>query len=144
VIVVEGEFGRVEEITLTYIVLRLWDARRLVMPINYFIEKPFQNWSRTTTDLIGSVFIPADYSLPVEDLRRELKRVLDTTSLWDQKLWALQVTDAKERTMEVRAIMSASNASRAFDLRCLVREHLIDFIQKNYPDALPKTRAHLS
>ncbi|CAN5804555.1 hypothetical protein BH24BAC1_BH24BAC1_07940 [soil metagenome] len=144
VILVEGEFGRVEEITLTYIVLRLWDARRLVMPINYFIEKPFQNWSRTTTDLIGSVFIPADYSLPVEDLRRELKRVLDTTSLWDQKLWALQVTDAKERTMEVRAIMSASNASRAFDLRCLVREHLIDFIQKNYPDALPKTRAHLS
>lgn len=144
VIVVEGEFGRVEEITLTYIVLRLWDARRLVLPINYFIEKPFQNWSRTTTELIGSVFFHSDYSLPVEEVRQELKRILDATDLWDQRLWALQVTDAKERTIEVRAIMSASNASRAFDLRCLVREQLIGFIQSNHPQSLPKTRAQLN
>lgn len=144
VIVVEGEFGRVEEITLTYIVLRLWDARRLVLPINYFIEKPFQNWTRSTTDIIGSVFFHADYSLPVEEVRAELKRILDNTDLWDKKVWALQVTDAKERTIEVRAIMSAANASRAFDLRCLVREQLIGFVQKKHPQSLPKTRALLS
>jgi small-conductance mechanosensitive channel len=144
VVVVEGEFGRVEEITLTYIVLRLWDARRLILPINYFIEKPFQNWSRTTTDIIGSVFFHADYSLPVDEVRLEFKRILDGTDLWDKRVWALQVTDAKEKTIEVRAIMSASNASRAFDLRCLVREKLVGYVQQNFPQSLPQTRALLS
>jgi small-conductance mechanosensitive channel len=144
VLVVEGEWGKVEEITMTYVVLRIWDSRRLVLPINYFIEKPFQNWTRTSADLLGTVFIYADHSLPVEAVRAELKRLLESSDLWDKRAWALQVTDVKERTIEIRALMSAANSSRAFDLRCLVREKLISFIQENYPQSLPKTRAQLS
>ncbi len=140
VLVVEGEWGRVEEITFTYVVLRLWDERRLVLPINYFIEKPFQNWTRTGSQLVGTVFIYTDYSLPVEEVRAELKRLVEQNPLWDQRVCVLQVTDSKERTMELRALMSASNSSRAFDLRCEIREQLVAFIQTKYPDSLPKTR----
>ncbi len=141
VLIVEGEWGRVEEITLTYVVVCIWDQRRLILPINYFIEKPFQNWTRISADILGTAFIYVDYTLPVEAVRTELTRLLESSPLWDKRVNVLQVTDIKEHTMELRALMSAANSSQAFDLRCFVRENLVTFIQKNYPDSLPKTRA---
>jgi small-conductance mechanosensitive channel len=141
VLIVESEWGRVEEITLTYVVVCIWDQRRLILPINYFIEKPFQNWTRISADILGTVFIHVDYTLPVEAVRNELTRLLESNALWDKRVNVLQVTDAKEQTMELRALMSAANSSHAFDLRCYVRENLVTFIQKNYPESLPKTRA---
>jgi small-conductance mechanosensitive channel len=143
VVIVEGEWGRIEEITLTYVVVKIWDLRRLVVPITYFIEQPFQNWTRTSADLLGTVFLYLDYTVPMAELREELKRILEASPLWDQKVCVLQITDTKERTIEVRALMSARDAGQAFDLRCEVREKLIDFLQRNYPHALPRTRAHL-
>src|SRR5580692_3938789 len=139
-IVLEGEWGWVEEINTTYIVVRLWDLRRLIVPLSYFIEKPFQNWTHTTADLLGTVMIYADYTAPIPELREELHRVLETTELWDKKTWALQVTDATERTIQIRALMSARNGPAAFDLRCLVRERLVQFLREKYPFALPKQR----
>ncbi|GAB2951377.1 mechanosensitive ion channel [Hymenobacter coalescens] len=141
VLVVEGEWGRVEEITFTYVVLRIWDERRMVLPLNYFIEKPFQNWTRTTAQLLGTVFIYTDYTIPVEAVRQELQRIVAAHPLWDRRVCVLQVTDSKERTLELRALVSASNSSNAFDLRCAVREQLVAFIQLHYPHCLPKTRA---
>lgn len=141
VLVVEGEFGRVEEITLTYVVLKLWDNRRLVLPLNYFIQKPFQNWTRTSSDILATVYLYTDYSLPLEPVRQEFNRILAATDLWDKRVSGLQVTDSKERTMELRALMSAHSSGTAWDLRCHVREALIVFIQKNYPEALPQTRS---
>ncbi|AHJ97008.1 mechanosensitive ion channel family protein [Hymenobacter swuensis] len=141
VLVVEGEWGRVEEITFTYVVLRIWDERRLVLPLNYFIEKPFQNWTRSTSQLLGTVFLYTDYTIPVEAVRTELKRVVAANPLWDQRVCVLQVTDSKERTLELRCLVSASNSSRAFDLRCEVREQLVRFIQEQHPESLPKTRS---
>ncbi|GAB2779667.1 small-conductance mechanosensitive channel [Hymenobacter luteus] len=140
VLVVEGEWGRVEEITFTYVVLRIWDERRLVLPLNYFIEKPFQNWTRTTSQLLGTVFLYTDYTIPVEAVRTELQRLVEENPLWDGRVCVLQVTDSKERTLELRCLVSASNSSRAFDLRCAVREQLVLFIQQHYPESLPKTR----
>jgi small-conductance mechanosensitive channel len=143
VLVVEGEWGRVEEITFTYVVLKIWDERRLVLPLNYFIEKPFQNWTRSSAQLLGTAFLYADYTVPVEALRTELCRLLADNPLWDQRVCALQVTDSKERTVELRCLMSAANASALFDLRCFVREHMMTFLQANYPESLPRTRALL-
>lgn len=140
VLVVENEWGRVEEITLTYVVLRIWDQRRLVLPINYFIEKPFQNWTRTNSELLGTVFLYLDYTAPIEALRQELARVLKETHLWDGRVGILQVTESKERTLELRILVSAADSSASFDLRCFVREKLVGFIQKNYPECLPVTR----
>lgn len=143
VVVVEGEWGRIEEITLTYVVVRIWDSRRLIVPISYFLEKPFQNWTRTSSDLLGTVFLYADYSLPVDAIRMELVNILrrpDVQNLWDENKAIVQVTDATESTLQIRILVSAANSSDAFDLRCAVREHMIDFITKNYPDALPKKR----
>jgi small-conductance mechanosensitive channel len=143
VLVVEGEWGKVEEITLTYVVLHIWDQRRLILPINYFIEKPFQNWTRLSAEIIGTVFIYADYSLPINELRNEFDRLLTKHPLWDKRVKVVQVTDSKENVVEIRALMSAENSSNAFDLRCDIREGLIYFIQKNYPQSLPKVRATL-
>jgi small-conductance mechanosensitive channel len=140
VLVVEGEWGRVEEITLSYVVLNIWDQRRLILPINYFVEKPFQNWTRNSADILGTVFIYLDYTMPLDPLRQELTRLLDGDPLWDRRVNLLQVTNASERTMEVRALMSAANSSNAFDLRCHIREGLIRFVQEYYPDSLPVTR----
>ncbi|GFE83781.1 hypothetical protein GCM10011487_57810 [Steroidobacter agaridevorans] len=140
VVIVEGEWGRIEEITLTYVVVCIWDWRRLVLPISYFIEKPFQNWTRTSADVIGSVFLYVDYSVPLAPLRAELQRILEGSQLWDRKVSALQVTDTKQHTVEVRVIVSARDAGQAFDLRCDVREKLIAFLQKSYPDSLPRIR----
>jgi small-conductance mechanosensitive channel len=144
VLIVEGEWGRVEDITLTYVVLRIWDQRRLILPINYFITKPFQNWTRISADILGTVFIYMDYSIPIEPLRKEFDDLLSKTKLWDGKVKVLQVTDAKEKTIEIRMLMSSGNSSDAFDLRCFIRENMITFIQKNHPGGLPKIRAEIS
>lgn len=144
VLVVEGEWGRVEDITLTYVVLNIWDQRRLILPINYFIEKPFQNWTRTTSQLLGTVFLYLDYNTPVDAIRTEFDRLLDNTNLWDKRVKVIQVTDAKESTIEIRALMSARNSSQAFDLRCYIRENLINFLRDNYPESLPLQRVMLT
>lgn len=142
-VVVEGEWGWIEEINLTYVVVRIWDQRRLVLPTTYFLEKPFQNWTRTSADIIGSVFLYTDYTISFDALREELDRILAATYLWDKKVKVLQVTDSKELTVEIRILVSAKNSPTAWDLRVHVREKMIDFIQKNYPEALPKSRVVL-
>ncbi len=140
VLVVEGEWGRVEDITLTYVVLKIWDQRRLILPINYFIEKPFQNWTRTSSEILGTVFLYLDYNTPVDALRVEFERLLATTELWDKRVHGIQVTDAKVNCIELRVLVSAHNSSQAFDLRCYIREQLIKFIKNNYPESLPLNR----
>lgn len=142
-VVVEGEWGWIEEINLNYVVVRIWDQRRLILPSTYFLEKPFQNWTRTSADIIGSVFIHTDYTIPFEELRKELDRILEKTDLWDKKVKVLQVTDAKEFTVESRILVSARNSPTAWDLRVYVREKMVEFVQKNYPESLPKTRLSL-
>jgi small-conductance mechanosensitive channel len=143
VVVVEGEWGRVEEITLTYVVVRIWDRRRLILPVTYFIEHPFQNWTRVSADLLGSVFLYVDYSFPVDQLRNRLKDILEESSLWNRDVWVLQVTDVKERTLELRALMTASDSPALWDLRCEVREKLIAWIRDTCPEYLPRVRARL-
>jgi small-conductance mechanosensitive channel len=143
VVIVEGEWGRIAEITATYVVVRIWDDRRLVVPLNYFNEQPFQNWTRRSSDLLGTAFFHVDYTFPVEEGRRVLRDILESTDLWDGRVCVLQVTNATEQTVELRALMSATDASTAWDLRCYVRESFVKFLQENYPDALPKTRALL-
>jgi small-conductance mechanosensitive channel len=143
-VVVEGEWGWIEEITLTYVVIRIWDLRRLIVPISYFIEKPFENWTRTSADLIGTVFLYTDYTVPVEEVRQELTRILEKSKNWDKKVNVLQVTDMKEHTVELRILASAVDSSIAWNLRCEVREKLLEFLQKNYPSALPRTRVKLT
>lgn len=140
VLVVEGEWGKVEEITLTYVVLKIWDQRRLILPINYFIEKPFQNWTRISADITGAVFIYTDYDIPVGEIRKEATGFIAGSALWDRRVCAVQVTDAKETAIEIRILMSSVSSSANFDLRCAVREHMIDFIKTNYPGSLPKSR----
>jgi small-conductance mechanosensitive channel len=143
VVIVEGEWGWIEEIATTYVVVRIWDLRRLVVPVSYFIEHPFQNWTRVTADLLVTVFLYTDYTVPVEEVRQELHRILKTTDLWDGKAWGLQVTGASGHTVELRALMSATDSSKAWDLRCLVREKLITFLQQKYPQSLPRTRVEM-
>lgn len=143
VVIVEGEWGRIEEIGTTYVVVRLWDLRRLIVPLTYFIEKPFQNWTRVTADLLGTVYLYTDYTVPVEAVREKLQGVLEASGLWDGKVWGLQVTDTTEHTMQLRALMSAPDSSTAWDLRCHVREKLVEFLQAEYPASLPKARAEI-
>ncbi len=143
VVIVEGEWGRIEEITLTYVVIRIWDERRLVAPLSYFIEKPFQNWTRTSAELLGSVFVWVDYALPLDETRQALKEIIEASPLWDQRFWNLQVTDATEKTMQIRVLATAKDSSKAWDLRCDIREKLIAFIQKKHPRCLPQVRATL-
>ncbi|HEU5073394.1 MAG TPA: mechanosensitive ion channel family protein [Polyangiaceae bacterium] len=143
VVVVEGEWGRIEEITLTYVVIRIWDLRRLVVPVNYFLEKPFQNWTRVSTDLLGAAPLHVDYSAPLTELRAEFDRIVEASPLWDRQTKVLQVTDATDSTLVVRPLMSAKNASDAWDLRCEVREKLIQFLQQHHPHALPRRRAEI-
>jgi small-conductance mechanosensitive channel len=141
VVIVEGEWGRVEEITLTYVVVKIWDLRRLVLPITYFIEQPFQNWTRVSAELLGTVFLYVDYTVPVDQVREILHDLLQTSRYWDRKVWNLQVTNATERTVELRALMSASDASELWSLRCEIREKLLAEVQARFPGSLPKTRA---
>ena len=143
VVIVENEWGWIEEITLTYVVVRIWDQRRLIVPITYFLERPFQNWTRKTAELLGTVFKYVDYRAPIDELRRELERIVTETDLWDKRVVKMQVTNATDRTVELRALVSAENSSNAWELRCFVREKLISFLQQNYPESLPLVRVEL-
>jgi small-conductance mechanosensitive channel len=143
-VIVEGEWGTIEEITSTYVVVKCWDLRRLVVPLSYFIEKPFQNWTRQNSSLIGSALFYVDYRAPVGIIREQLQEIVKNSENWDGSVVKLQVTGAKEQTMELRAIMSAANAGAAFSLRCEVREKLIDFLQREHPEALPRQRSEVA
>ena len=143
VVIVENEWGWIEEINLTYVVVRIWDKRRLVVPSTYFLDRPFQNWTRTSADILGTVFIYTDYTIPFEPLRQELTRLLESNPNWDGKVNVLQVTDSKENTLEIRALMSSPTSPQAWDLRVYVREKLVEFIQREYPQCLPRTRVAL-
>jgi small-conductance mechanosensitive channel len=142
-VIVENEFGTIEKITLTYVVVRLWDERRMVLPINYFLTKPFQNWTRTSANIIGSVYLYIDYSLPVEWVRQEFMDLIEKNPLWDKKASGLVVTDLKKDVMEIRAIVSAQSSGDAFNLRCQIREELIKRINEQFPASLPRVRAAL-
>ncbi len=144
VLVVEGEWGRVEEITLTYVVVHIWDDRRLVLPLSYFIEKPFQNWTRSSAQLLGGIHVWVDYSFPVEEGRKALKEIIETHPKWDRRFWNLQVVEADEKAMQLRILATAADSSTAWDLRCDIRERFIAFIQKRHAEALPRVRAQLS
>jgi small-conductance mechanosensitive channel len=139
-VIVENEYGTIEEITSTYVVVKLWDLRRMIVPLTYFIEKPFQNWTRENSSLIGNVMMYLDYRAPVGIIRQKFRDIVKESKLWDGQTAALQITDFKEGTMELRLLMSARSSGAAFDLRCEVREKLIDFIQREHPEALPHSR----
>ncbi|MBS7545849.1 mechanosensitive ion channel family protein [Ancylobacter oerskovii] len=143
-LLVEGEWGNVEEITSTYVVIRIWDWRRLILPLSYFIEQPFQNWTREGSALIGTVMIYLDYSVPVDAVRARVEEIVRASPLWDRKVVNVQVTDFKETVMELRILVSAGTSGRTFDIRCEVREKLIAFLQANYPAALPRLRAEIA
>jgi small-conductance mechanosensitive channel len=143
VVIVEGEWGRIEEITTTFVVVRIWDQRRMIVPLTYFIEKPFQNWTRRSSDIMGTVFVYVDYTVPVDEIRQELRRIVKTSDLWDGKVCILQVTNTTDRSMELRCLVSSVDSNKNFDLRCLVREQLIAYLQKNHPHNLPRVRAEL-
>jgi small-conductance mechanosensitive channel len=139
-VIVENEYGTIEEITSTYVVVKLWDLRRMIVPLTYFIEKPFQNWTRENSSLIGNVIIYLDYGAPVGLIREKFAAILKESHRWDGQVSAVQVTDFKEGTMELRLLMSARSSGQTFDLRCEVREKLIDFLQREHPEALPRSR----
>lgn len=140
VVIVENEWGWIEEITGTYVTVRIWDQRRLIVPLNYFMEHPFQNWTRNSSDLIGSVYWWVDYRMPLEPLRGELQRLCEQAPEWDGRLHMIQVTDSTERAIQLRALVTAGDAPQTWDLRCRIREGLIDFIQREYPQYLPRLR----
>lgn len=141
VVIVENEWGVIEEITGTYVVVRIWDQRRLVVPLQYWVEKPFQNWTRSSSELIGTVFLWVDYRMPLQPLRDALQRACQDSPDWDRRFCLLQVTEAGERAMQLRALVTAASAPKAWDLRCHVRESLLDFMQREYPQYLPRLRA---
>jgi small-conductance mechanosensitive channel len=143
VVVVEGEWGRIEEITLTYVVVRIWDDRRLVLPTSYFLSKPFENWTRTEAAVVGVVELDLDWSIPVEALRSELELAVKENERWDGRNCTLQVTDATGSFVRARALVSAADAPTLWDLRCDVRERLVEWIRDNHPDALPRLRAQV-
>lgn len=142
-VIVENEYGWIEEITSTYVVVRLWDWRRMIVPLSYFIERPFQNWTREGSALIGSVFLHVDYSAPIDAMRKKLDEIVRQSKLWDRQVVNLQVSDAKERTVEIRVLVSARSAPATWDLRCEVREKLIAFLRQEHPEALPRDRAEV-
>lgn len=139
-VVIDGEWGRVEEITLTYVVVRIWDLRRLVVPISYLLQKPFQNWTRTSSSIIGSVFLYVDYTTDLSALRTEQTKILTGSDLWDGNTDLLQVTDATEQSIQIRSVVSASDSGKAWELRCLLREGLVSFLKREQPEALPRRR----
>ena len=140
VVVVQGEWGRVEEINSAYVVIKIWDLRRLIVPLSFFIENSFQNWTREATDIMGTAFLYVDYTIPVDALRAELERIVGASRFWDKKVCVLQVTNLTDRTMELRCLVSSHNSGTNFDLRCVVREQMTAYIQQNYPAAFPLTR----
>ena len=142
-VVIEAEWGWIEEIGMMYVVVRLWDLRRLVLPLSYFLTNAFQNWTRTSADLLAYIYVYVDYCAPVDEVRAELQRIVESTPLWNGKVCVLQVSDSDQRTMQLRALMDVRNSSDAWDLRCLVRERLISFLKKNYPESLPRYRGEI-
>ena len=140
VVVVEDEWGRVDDITLTYVVLRTWDERRLIIPTSWFVDNPFQNWTRHEARVIGTVFVTLDFTVPVDEVRAEVQRILEGSPLWDRRDWVVQVTEITTQGVELRMLMSAADAPSAWDLRCEVREKLLTFLRDRYPEALPRTR----
>ena len=143
VVIVEGEWGRIEEITLTYVVVKIWDERRLVLPVNYFIEKPFQNWTKSSSNIMGTIFLYTDYSMPVDALRKQLDILLQDHPQWDKRVANIQVTDSKEQYMELRILLSSTDSSSNWDLRVDIREKMINFINKEYPGSFAKKRVEL-
>jgi small-conductance mechanosensitive channel len=143
VVIVEGEWGRIEEITLSYVVVHIWDDRRLILPLTYFVEKPFQNWTRSSARLMGSVFVWVDYSFPIDAGRRALERIIEASPHWDRRFWNLQVTDATEKSIQLRVLATSADSSQSWDLRCEIREKLIAFIQEHHPRSLPMVRAQV-
>jgi small-conductance mechanosensitive channel len=144
VVIVQGEWGRIEEINATYVVVRIWDERRMVVPLQWFIENPFENWTRTTSQLLGTAFLWLDYRTPMEEVRQALQRICATDGRWDGRVCIAQVTDAGESTLQVRLLVSARNSGDLFDLRCVVRERLVAWLRHAHPDALPVQRVELS
>jgi small-conductance mechanosensitive channel len=144
VVIVEGSFwGRIEEITFTFVVVHIWDDTRMILPLTYFIETPFQNWTRASAQITGSVFVYADYSLPVDKVRSALKEIVESSPLWDRRFWNLQVSDATDKTMQLRVLATAADSSKAWDLRCEIREKLIAYLQREHPASLPRFRADM-
>ncbi|WP_252273362.1 mechanosensitive ion channel family protein [Pseudomonas subflava] len=144
VVIVENEWGRIEEITGSYVVVRIWDDRRLIVPLQWFIENPFQNWTRSTSSLTGAVVIWVDYATPLEPLREELTRLCnEAPHLWDGRVNVLQMVDANDHAIQLRALVSSGDSSRNWDLRCYIRENLVNFICSHYPASLPQLRASL-
>lgn len=140
VVIVENEYGRIEEITLTYVVVRIWDKRRIILPTTYFIEEPFQNWTKSSSDILTTVYIYTDYTVSIDALRSELSKQLKKNEHWDGQVDKLQVTGSTDKTLELRALMSAKDAPTAWNLKVDIREKLVTFLQANYPESLPKTR----
>lgn len=144
VLIVQGEWGRVEEITGTYVVLKIWDERRLIVPLQWFIENPFQNWTRSSAQITGTVFLWVDYRMPLQPLREAARRACEAAPEWDQRQCLLQLVEAGERSMQLRLLVTSASASLNWDLRCRVREALVDFMQREYPQHLPLLRAELA
>ena len=140
VVIVEGEWGRIEEITLTYVVVKIWDERRLILPVTWFLEKPFQNWTRTTSDIIGTIFLYVDYSFPVDSMRKIIPELLKGNKNWDGRVWNVQVTNISEHNKELRIMLSSSDSSKNWELKTELREKLVDFINENHPDSFAKRR----
>jgi len=140
VVIVDGEWGRIEELTATYVVVKIWDERRLIVPLSWFLTNPFQNWTRSSAQLLGTIFLYLDYRAPVGAIREELKRLCEASEHWDKRVCVVQVTDAKNREIEVRLLVSAANSGALFNLRCQAREGVITFLQKHHPEGLPRTR----
>lgn len=143
-VVINGEWGWVEDITSTYLVVRTWDWRRLIVPLSWFLEQPIQNWTRETTTIIGQVLLNVDYRTPIDDVREELDRLVHASKLWDGSVVNLQVVDATENTIQLRLLATASDASRAWDLRCELREKMIAYLQREHPDCLPRHRLEVT
>ncbi|MEV4811936.1 mechanosensitive ion channel family protein [Micromonospora avicenniae] len=143
VVVVEGEWGRIEELTLSYVVVQIWDDRRLILPTSYFTSTPFQNWTRTEAAVLGTAEFDVDWAVPVQAMREELRRLVESTELWDGRVCVLQVTDATGGSVRIRALVSAADAGSLWDLRCLVREHLVAWVRDQRPTAMPRVRTEL-
>jgi small-conductance mechanosensitive channel len=144
VVIVEGEYGLVEEVSSTYVVIRIWDQRRLIVPLSHFIENPFQNWTRSSAELLGTVFIHVDYMIDVERIRKRGRQIVETSEFWDRRVFNVQITEAKENTLELRLLMSAADSGKLWNLRCDMRERIIEFIKNEHPDALPRRRLEAS
>ncbi|MBV2147314.1 mechanosensitive ion channel family protein [Sphingobium sp. AS12] len=143
VVIVEGEWGRIEDITLTYVIVHIWDDRRMVVPVSYFLEKPFQNWTTKTSDLLGTIFLYVDPTADVERIRAKFIELTGANARWDKRVAILQVTDHRADALELRGLLSARNAGVAFDLRCEVREAMLSFLRTDMPEALVRTRQRI-